>query len=43
VIGTPVANATFITNVQGDVKLVTGLNKQNTIEVHIRKGDDWQE
>jgi len=43
VIGTPVADANFITDEQGEVKLVAGINKQNTIEVHIRKGDDWQE
>lgn len=43
VIGSPVADANFITDEQGDIKLVTGINKQNAIEVHIRKADDWQE
>lgn len=43
VIGTPVANAKFVTNAQGEAKLVKGVNKQNEIEVHIRKDDEWQE
>lgn len=42
-IGSPVPYADFITNEQGDVKVVTGINAQNEREVHIRRNEKWHQ
>ncbi|QOL26243.1 S9 family peptidase [Thalassotalea sp. LPB0316] len=43
VMGSPVPYADYITNSNGDVKVVTGINKKFNREVHLRKGDSWQQ
>jgi len=43
VIGSPVAYANFVTDEHGEIKAVTGINKQSDIEVHVRNGEEWQQ
>jgi dipeptidyl aminopeptidase/acylaminoacyl peptidase len=42
VIGAPVPYAIYITDEQGEVKALTGINDQDNVEVHVRNGDQWQ-
>ena len=43
VIGAPVPYATYITDEHGELKALTGISDQDAVEVHVRKGDQWQQ